>query len=165
MATVQTFHSDDAMAIAFWKNVVITHVRGDMNVARMIRLGEAYAALLKEQPRGIAALGILEAGTPVASSEARQESARVLDELGGKVLHVAFAIETQGVTGMMLRSVVRGLNVLMKRTRMSLHNTVEAAAQHTLSFVPAPGTNPEAHKRELLRFIEALRQGRAALSA
>jgi hypothetical protein len=165
LAAVKTYYSDDAIVIVFWKNLVITHVRGDMSVQRMVRLGESYAVLLREHPRGVAGLGILEAGTPVASSEARQESARFLGQLGDKVLHVAFAIETQGVTGMMLRSVVRGLNVLMKRTRMSLHNNVEAAVQHTLPFVPVAGSNTDALKRELMRVIATLRHERAALSA
>jgi hypothetical protein len=136
-----------------------------MSVARMARQGESYTALLREHPRGIAALSILEAGTPVASSAARQEATRMLEELGGKVLHVAFAIETEGVTGMMLRSVVRGLNVLMKRNRMSLHGNAEAAARHALSFVPTTGTNTDALKPELMRFVETLRHGRPALSA
>jgi hypothetical protein len=162
---VQAFYSDDALTTAFWQNLVISVVRGDMSVPRMQRLGEAYGRLLREHPSGIAVVGVLEAGTPIASSEARKESARMLNQFGGKVLHVAFAVETQGVTGMMLRSVVRGLNVLMKGTRMSLHDSVEAAMRQTLPFVQAPASSPEAQSRELRRFIDALRQERAALSA
>jgi hypothetical protein len=129
MSEPEQYFADESCCMAFWNNVAIIDVWADMSPARMRKLGEAYAKLYERYPAGIVVLALIQSSTPVASAEARNESARVLKELGDAVLHTAMVIEAQGVLALMLRSVVRSLNTLMRNTRISLPDTVERAAR------------------------------------
>jgi hypothetical protein len=151
----QTFHADDRIYIAFWNNVVILDVGGDMDVACMRKVGLAYRALLTSYPRGIVALALIRPETPVAAAEARSESARFMRELGDSLMHVAMVIEDRGVIAQMLRSVVRGINVLARTSRISLSGTLEEA---TLALAPMViGATRSQVPSELTAAVDAVR--------
>jgi hypothetical protein len=127
MASPRTFYEDESFCFAFWNNVAIADVWGDLDARRMRKLGEGYRVLLEQYPKGIVALSLIQKSTPVSSAEARNEGARLLKEVGEQMLHHAMVIEADGVLGLMLRSVVRGLNAVLRGNRMSLHDTVDRA--------------------------------------
>lgn len=127
MASPQTFYSDDRFRIAFWNNVSIIDVWGDLDAPRMQKIGESHRELLKRCPNGIVSIGLIQSSTPASSAASRAESAKFLKELGDQMRHTAMVIEAEGVIGLMLRAVVRGLNLLLKSNRLSLHERSEQA--------------------------------------
>ena len=135
MGKPRTVCQDANFCVATWNNVAIVDVWGDMDVPRMRKLSELYATLLEEFPNGICAMSCIRKSTPVSTAEARTESTRFLKEFGERILHHAMVIEADGVLGLMLRSVVRGLNALLRGNRMSLHDSVEHAVPAIAPYV------------------------------
>jgi hypothetical protein len=124
MAPLRTYFSDEACCIAFWNNVVLIDVDGEMSAMRLRKVGDCYRELLSLYPR-IAAICVMRPGTPVSGSEARAEGARFMKEFGVSVAHVAMVIEAQGIIAQMLRSVIRGINTITRNTNMSVAADVE----------------------------------------
>ncbi|MET0386925.1 MAG: hypothetical protein ABW321_13245 [Polyangiales bacterium] len=126
---------DSQHCVAYWHNVAIVDIRGDIDVTRMRGLGDAYRTLRDSHARGIVALVFIRPSVPVADAEARAESARFTRELGD-ALHTVMVIEERGVLAQMLRSVIRGLNVLSRTTRIAMATDLDDAVQETARHVP-----------------------------
>jgi hypothetical protein len=150
----EILHEDGSFLIAFWHNVCIVDAWGEIDAPRMRMIGDRYRVLLKRYPQGILAICALRPNTPVSSSEARAESVRFLKELGDKMLHLAFVVEADGVLGLMLRSVLRGINALVRPGRIVIVEGVDRAVQ-----VCAP------HVASELRHEEVAQQLKAAISS
>jgi hypothetical protein len=127
MPALEHYLADDVCSIAFWNNVALVDVWADVDAAHMRKFGDAYRKLLTRNPPGIVVLVLIRSSTPVSSAEARAESTRFLKELGDSILHTAMVIEAQGVLAMMLKSVVRSLNVLLRNPRISLPENAQRA--------------------------------------
>ena len=125
----ETIYEDECFRIAFWNNVCISDIWGEMDASRMRLLGDCYRNLLRSYPRGIVAISALRASTPVSSADARAEAARFLKDLDDKMLQVAMVVEADGVLGLMLRSVLRGVNALVRPGRICAFDNIERAAQ------------------------------------
>lgn len=134
----EIIYEDESFRIAFWNNVCISDIWGDMDAPRMRLLADCYRNLLLSYPRGIVAISALRQSTPVSSAEARAEAARFLKELDEKLLQVAMVIEAGGVLGLMLRSVLRGVNALVRPGRVFAIDNVERAAQQCAAHVASP---------------------------
>ncbi|HEX4353987.1 MAG TPA: hypothetical protein VHZ95_13755 [Polyangiales bacterium] len=156
MPGLKNIHNDGTMYIGFWQNVAIIDVGADMEVSHMKLVGSSYRTLLDHYPRGIAALVMIRAGTPVSSAEARAEGARFTKDLGDLLLHVAMVIEERGVIAQMLRSVVRGVNVLVRQTRLSLFDNIEEAMVATLPMI-VPATTRANLQTELRSTVATAR--------
>lgn len=157
----EIIYEDESFRIAFWNNVCISDIWGDMDVSRMRLLGDCYRNLLRVYPRGIVALSCLRQSTPVSSAEARAEAARFLKDLDNKLLQVAMVIEAGGVLGLMLRSVLRGVNALVRPGRVFAIDNVERAAQQCSSHVVGP-LRSEDVARQLVAAVTAVRTRYAA---
>jgi hypothetical protein len=107
--------------------VCICDVWGEVDGQRMQRLGDCYRTLLARYPKGVLGISALRPHTPVSPSEARAESVFFLKELGDKLIHLAMVIEADGVLGLMLRSVLRGVNALVRPGRVFIVESVEKA--------------------------------------
>lgn len=127
--TPRIVRSDDAFCLALWQNVAITDVAGNMDVAHMKQLGKTYRELAGAFPSGIVTLAIIRPGVPVSSSEARDEAARFITELGPSILRMGMLIEDRGVMAQVLRTIIRGLNVVTRNTKLVLYNTVDEAVR------------------------------------
>ena len=138
MPLPSTYFADDVYCIAFWNNVVLIDLDGDMTVSRMQKVGEAYRALLAKYPR-IVAVCVMRPGTPVASADARAEGARFTKELGEAVARIAMVIESDGIVAQMLRSVVRGISVLARSKAFSLETDVNEALRTLAPLVISSG--------------------------
>jgi hypothetical protein len=134
MPAPRTYFTDDAYCIAFWNNVVLIDVDGDMNAPRMRKLAQAYRELLSAYPH-IVAMCLMRQGTPVSGSEARAEAARFTKELGASLVHVAMVIESKGIVAQMLRTVIRGINVLARNTNLTVADNVEGAIRALVPLV------------------------------
>lgn len=137
MALLETHQMDDHHHIAFWSNVALIDIWNDMDTARMRNLGAAYKALSARYPEGIVGMVLLQPSTPVSSAEARHEVTRQMNELGPCLHHVTMVIEARGVMALMLRSVVRGVNVLLRRSSISLEMSVDNAAHKLRPYLAA----------------------------
>lgn len=158
--TPRIVHSDDVYRLAHWQNVVIVDVAGDVDVGRMKQLGQAHRDLVAQFPAGIVTCAIIREQTPVASREARDESAKFIRELGDAIIQQAMVVEQQGVMAQIMRTVVRGLNVLTRNTKMVLYGSVDEAVASVSRHVARPRAkaNMEA---ELRAAIAAVREGYA----
>jgi hypothetical protein len=116
---------DASMYLGAYRNIVVTDAGGPLDVGHMRAIGEAYGKVLESYPNGIAALGLIRAGTPVASADARNESARFIREYAESLHVVAMVIEGEGVLQQMLRTVVRGINVLSRNAKMTVLGTAD----------------------------------------
>ena len=125
----EIMHEDERFVIAVWKNVCIIDAWGEIDLPRMRKMGDCYRKLLARHPQGILAISSLRPNIPVSGSDARAESVSFLKELGDKLLHLAFVIEADGVLGLMLRSVLRGINALVRPGRIVIVESVERAVQ------------------------------------
>ncbi len=157
MAAPSTYFADDVYCIAFWNNVVLIDLDGDMTVGRMQKVGEAYRELLEKYPR-IVAVCVLRPGTPVASAEARAEGARFTKEFGDAVARIAMVIESNGVVAQMLRSVVRGVSVLARSKAFSLETDVDEALRTLAPLVISSGPRDQI-QRDLKDAWRAVRAG------
>jgi hypothetical protein len=137
MAVLESHLLDDHFRVAFWSNVTLVDIWDDMDAERMRCMADAYRTLSARYPQGILGLVLLQPTTPVSSAEARQEITRQMNEIGPRLQHVAMVVEARGVLALMLRSVVRGVNVLLRRSSISLEVSVENAARTLQPFLLA----------------------------
>jgi hypothetical protein len=148
---------DEVHCVAYWHNVVIVDIGGDIGLVHMRALGEAYEALRQSYPKGIAALVIAQPNTPVGGEDARGEGARMLKAMGDGLLHICVVIEERGVLAPLMRSVLRGVNVIVRNARLSIAETVEEAAKGVTKHV-ALSQPKAAVEQELLAAIESVRR-------
>jgi len=139
-------NSDDVYRLAIWQNVSIADFAGDVDALRMRRIARAHRELATAYPNGIVACTILRAGVPIASQGARDEAVKSLKELGDLFLRSALIIEDTGIMAQVLRTVVRGLNVFTRNTKLVLCNHIDEASGSLSPLVvpPHPGSNVRA---------------------
>jgi hypothetical protein len=135
MAPPRMFYEDPNFCFATWNNVAIVDVWGDLDVPRMRKLCEGYRELLERYPKGIVAVSFIRKSTPVSTAAARDEITRFLKDFGERLLHHSMVIEADGVLGLMLRSVMRGVNAMLRSNRLSLHDGAGNAIAPLASFV------------------------------
>jgi hypothetical protein len=140
--------------IAFWNNVAIVDTCGALEVPHMKAIGLEYLELLSQHKSGIVVFCMMQPDVPIASSEVRNECMRYLKQLDGGLLHLCLVVESQGVLGMMLHAVVRGMNVLLPNSRMTLHDTLPDATAKI-----APLVRPSAPRDTITRDISGIIDG------
>ena len=121
------FHVDSACCITFWQNLAIVDSRGLIDVPHMLTVERAYQALAHRFSGGIVSCVMVRPGTPVFPPDALKESARFLRDLGDALLRIAVVIEDVGVAAQVFRSVVRGINVVMRDNKLVVLDKPTAA--------------------------------------
>ena len=133
-------HEDASHRVAFWNNVCISDIWAEVDADQMRAFGEHYRKLLLRYPRGIVVISAVRPSMAIASAEARGETVRFLKELGDRLLQVATVIDAAGVLGLMLRSIIRGMNALVRPGRIvmveDVERAVELCAPHVVSDLP-----------------------------
>ena len=152
--------SDDVYRLALWQNVAITDVAGDMDVARMQLLGRTYRELAAAHPRGIVTCAIIRAGVPVSSKEARDEAAKFITDLGSSILRMAMLIEDKGVMAQVLRTIIRGINVVTRNTKLVIYNDLEEVTRSLSTLIVPPHSGADV-RSELTAAIATVRSGYA----
>lgn len=122
-------HEDASHRVAFWNNVCISDIWAEVDTAQVRAFGEHYRKLLLRYPRGIVVISAVRPSMGMASAEARGETVRFLKELGDRLLQVATVIDAEGVLGLMLRSILRGMNALVRPGRIVMVENVERAVE------------------------------------
>ena len=133
------FYADDVFCISFWQNLAIVDTRGLVDVEHMLIAERAYQALAQRFGGGIVSCLLLQPHTPVSPPDARRESARFLRDLGNAIIGVAVVIEDVGIAAQVFRTVVRGVNVLMRDSKLVVLDNLEQAID-VISPVIVPAT-------------------------
>jgi hypothetical protein len=131
--------TDGEYCIAFWNNIALVDTVGEIDVARMRQLGEAYKQLLTRY-RHMAVLCVLRAGAPLSSGPARADSTKMASDLGDALARVAFVIEEGGVFAQLFRTVIRGFNQLTRTAKLTVDIELDDAVR---SLAPLVITNGE----------------------
>jgi hypothetical protein len=129
------YYTDEALRIAFWRNVALIDISGEMTLRRMAVTGSAYRELLTEQPKGLASLSLLRPGVPVSTPDARAEGVRFVKDLGDRMLVNVMVVEDAGIFAQTMRTVVRGINVQVRGPRLVVHPSVDDGMRVVLPFV------------------------------
>jgi hypothetical protein len=153
----KAFHEEPSLGISFWRNLVVVDVRADLTVAGMRNIERGYRALLQSYPAGIVAIVIVRPGVPVSSSEARSEGARVTKAVGDALTRIVFVIEDDGVFAQAMRTVIRGLNVVMRNAKMTAYATIDDAGRAVLPHISRSGDEAEV-SGELRRALDPFRR-------
>lgn len=156
MAAPRIVCHDAQHCVAYWNNVAIVDVCGDLDLARMRAIGEAYAALLQRYPEGIIAIVITQPNTPIAGDEARAEGSRMLKALGDGLLQVFVVVEARGMLANLMRSIMRGVNVIVRNSRMSVVDSVDDAVRAGAKYV-APAAPRTVIEQQLTAAISSVR--------
>ena len=133
------FYADDVFCISFWRNLAIVDTQGLVDVEHTLIIERAYQALAQRFGGGIVSCVMLQPGTPVSPPNARRECARFLREMGNAVIGIAVVIEDVGIAAQVFRTVVRGINVLMRDSKLVVLDTLESSID-VLSPVIVPAT-------------------------
>ncbi|HEX4336400.1 MAG TPA: hypothetical protein VH062_10840 [Polyangiaceae bacterium] len=143
MSDVNLVLMDSAVYLGTYRNVTLIDVGGVCDLVHMKAIGSAYRALLDLYPRGIVALSYLRPGTPVSPADARAESARFVRELGDSILFSAMVVEGEGVLPQMLRTVIRGVNVLARMPRINVYSRGDEAIRQVVQYMVPGGDDVE----------------------
>jgi hypothetical protein len=143
MAAPHIVRLDAVHCVAYWNNAAIVDVAGDLGVDRMRAIGEAYEALRQSWPTGMFVIVIAQPGTPAGTDDARAESARMLKALGDGLMRMFVVIEERGVVAQLQRSIMRGINVVVRNSRMVVTDTVDEAVHAGAKYVVLRETPPD----------------------
>ncbi|HMI87645.1 MAG TPA: hypothetical protein VK550_26345 [Polyangiaceae bacterium] len=134
------FYADSVLCITYWQNLAIVDTRGAVDVPHMLILERAYQALAQRFTGGIVSCVVIQPGTPVSRPDALKESSRFMRDLGSAMIRIAVVIEDVGVAAQVFRTVVRGINVVIRDNKLVVVADV-ASAIDVLSclIVPAAG--------------------------
>ena len=151
-------HSDEIYRLATWQNASIGVFARDVDALRMRRIARAHTELSVAFPNGIVACTIVRPGVPVASQGARDEAAKFLKELGPSLLRSALVIEDTGIMAQVLRTFVRGLNIITRNTQLVLCRDIDEAIDSLAPLIVSP--QPTAHVRaELAGAVAEVQKG------
>jgi hypothetical protein len=93
----------------------------------MLTLERAYQALAQRFTAGIVSCVVVQPGTPVSPPDALKESARFVRDLGSAMLRIAVVIEDVGVAAQLFRTVVRGINVVNRDSKLLVLSDLQSA--------------------------------------
>ncbi|MET0386926.1 MAG: hypothetical protein ABW321_13250 [Polyangiales bacterium] len=125
--------------IAFWHNVIITDVRGDLDVAAIRIFTAAMKELLGMHPAGVVGITLVQSTVPVGSAETRAESARLTRDIAEHVLHTAVVIEGRGVLAQLIRTIARGVSVVARNDRTTFPKDLDEALTTIAPLVATSG--------------------------
>ena len=150
--------SDDIYRLAVWQNMTIAEFAGDVDALRMRRVGRAHRELAASYPDGTVSCTIVRQGVPVASEEARDEAVQFMKELGDSLRRSALIIEDTGIMAQVLRTVVRGFNVITRNTKLVLCANLDEVV-NALSPLVVPVQEGGNVRAELAAAVTAARRG------
>ncbi|HKO94597.1 MAG TPA: hypothetical protein VJU61_25760 [Polyangiaceae bacterium] len=148
-------HSDQVFIVGSWNNILLADVGRDIDFEHMKLLGQAHKKLLEQHPSGIATLSFVRPGVPVASSAAREESARFIKALGDSLRRTAMVLEEQGTVVQLLTTVIRGINVITRNSKLMVCHTAEKGVEAIAPLVD--GVPKHQAAAELARMVKAFR--------
>ena len=134
------YYVDSATCITFWQNLAIIDSRGPIGVSHMLTYESAYLDFAQRYTGGIVSCVVVQPGTPVSPPDALKEAARFMRDIGSAILRIAVVIEDVGVAAQVFRTVVRGINVVIRENKMVVLSDLPSAVDVLAPLVvPAPG--------------------------
>lgn len=158
MPAPRPFIATSLYCIAFWNNVVICDVRGEIPPSAVREISDAYLKLHESYPAGVVGITIVRAEVKMSSMGAHAEAGRCMREVRTKLLQAAILLESQGVVAQLMRSFVRTVNSLARMSELRLVGDVEEAVRVTVPHVVTQGSSSLAQlERELLAVVLSVR--------
>lgn len=152
------FYSDDAIHIAFWRNVMLMDDAGDLTMQQAMHIESGYAQMARRFPQGFVACAFVRPGVPVSGQAVRTKLTQVLREHEHVLLRLTTVIEEPGIRGQMMRTVLRGMNALTRKNSLHTCASAEAAVETMLPLVARQAG--ESNTRQLMsKMIERTRGG------
>ena len=152
-----TFYSDRDLFISTWRNVLVSETAGDLTLERAKVLGRGYLDIARRYPNGFVACAFIRPGVPVASTEARNEVARMLREHGATLKRIVTVIEESGLRGQMLRTVIRGINAMSRANHMLTCANATSAYDLLVPLVDGYSEEPEITMQLLTATVQRMR--------
>lgn len=151
------FRRDERYCVSFWNNAAIVDLRGDLDSERVRGLGKAYHALSESHPAGIVVLVLVRPSVPVSSGDVMSELVRMIKSLGDALVQLVTVIEDRGLLAQLMRSLTRGLNVLVKKARITSADTIDEGIRLLAPHLTTPLPRKEA-QAELQAAILTMRE-------
>jgi hypothetical protein len=132
---------DDHLCIAWWHNVQILELVHGVRPQHMAPLRQSYTDLIARFPDGIVSLTTVRLTGPRAptTQQVSREASELLKSLGSSLKHVAVVMDTPGIRGAMVRTVLRGIAVLMNQPFVfKIYNDSKSAAEAVRPLVRTP---------------------------
>jgi hypothetical protein len=108
-------HMDRDQALVTWERLVLVIWRGECHSIAVRRLEQAGIEALRQHPRGVALMGVVEATASPPSSEMRKASALTNDRLAQLgLVGIAGVLSHSGFAGSVMRGVITGLTLLQQ---------------------------------------------------
>jgi hypothetical protein len=133
------FFADSVFCVTFWQNIAIVDSRGLVDLEHMLILERAYQALARRFTGGIVSCVVVQPGTPVSPAGALKESARFMRDLGNAMTRIAVVIEDVGIAAQVFRTVIRGINVVIRDNKLVVVGDLQSAID-VLSPLVVPAT-------------------------
>ena len=128
------FYVDSAFCVTLWQNVAIVDLR-TIDVPHLLTIERAYQTLASRFSGGIVSCVLIQPGTPVSPPDALKEWARIMRDLGPAMMRIATVIEDVGVAAQVFRTVVRGINVVIRDNKLMAFDDSHAAIDALAPFI------------------------------
>lgn len=128
MAKVRKFFADNAVKIGVGDGVVFMSITAQLTVAHIKAMGDAYMSVLQERDSvvGFAHIAVVATGgwDPI-----KPAAADMLKSLGKRLAVSGLVFSEEGMRGMVIRTAIRGINVMLRGTQLRSFTTVEEGAR------------------------------------
>ena len=140
------FHADNVYCITFWQNVAIVDARGMIGVPHVLTMEKAFRTLARRfADDGIVSCLVIQPGTPISPPDAIKEGARFIRDMGRSLVRAAVVIEDVGVVAQLLRTVVRGVNLINHDNKVLSMDHIAGAVDAIAPFIVPSSLVRDAH--------------------
>jgi hypothetical protein len=137
--TVAMVHADKLMCVGNWHNLQIFDICADIDRAALRKMEETAQALYKQYPQGIVSMSLIRQGMGMPSSEVRQESSRLMKQQRAMSRKSVVVLESGGMMGSLIQTVVRGLNILSPNQKLDVVTTIDAGCRAVVPLIHIDG--------------------------
>ncbi len=153
---VELLDGEKGFTFARWRDLFIVVWRVGPTVSSVNRLSSAFGRAHAGYPRGVTTLVIIEQGSAMPDTPARELMVRDMKRLGGAQRVMGVVFEGSGFLASTVRSVLIGMLVL---SRQSVSTKIFATVSEATGWLSGCGLAEPATKSELLAVIADARRG------
>lgn len=148
---------DENYAAAVWRNMLLVIWRQETQAAAVVSAANSLQNLMKDYPKGVGIMQVVEERAPPPDAQARAELAKMLSTGVTSVKCSSVVHEGSGFRAAMVRGVVTAISLFTKPPypHQVKERIAEAANWHAV-LLKEP--NPETYANELTAAVEQLRQ-------
>lgn len=144
---------DEVLSVTAFHNVVAFMLTAAPRREQLQHVSRVMEDALAAYPHGIATVSLLSEGVTAPSIDLRSEISAMIERFAGRLLLGISIIDDRGIFAAARRAFMRGMLLLLRRSRVVIATSIEDAARHLSAVaVQADGTPvPQAELLALLR--------------